>query len=368
MLRSAIRCGACARRGRAKPSQRVAARTLSERGRHAQKRGWLVTNEDTTHYCAYSAASQADASVCAAALAVLLAVPMARGMLFLRHSRACRADFTPQLRFRNLVSRLNLLEEEYNVSYDDLPPDRTSTTSVGGAAPAHGPARVVYRLSGTATFHTLFGLRNFPLDSQTFAVEVMSSWGKEHVRLVRNTAQGARSVISRETFSLASEYDLSGQVHLINRESDPKHSSSMTTYSYLEIQMHVRRKLSFWVWNVWLPLFMVTGLSFGAFLVETTQTAARLSITLTILLTLVSYRFSIMSKLPKIDYLTRLDVRALLMDIESLPASVDSRALSIASRCTFKCALPWCSQLRCKVRSVDTAQLARTTRQHSAEC
>ena len=54
------------------------------------------------------------------------------------------------------------------------------------------------------------------------------------------------------------------------------------TYSYLEIQMHVRRKLSFWVWNVWLPLFMVTGLSFGCFLVETTQTAARLSISLTI--------------------------------------------------------------------------------------
>lgn len=58
--------------------------------------------------------------------------------------------------------------------------------------------------------------------------------------------------------------------------------------------MHVRRRLSFWVWNVWLPLFNVTGLCFGSFLVETTQTAARLSITLTILLTLVSYRFSIM--------------------------------------------------------------------------
>ena len=285
----------------------VAARALSDWERHAQKRGWLVTNEDTKHYCAYPAASHADASGRTCAPAVGLAVPLGSGVVLLRHSRASWPDFTPQLRFRNLVSRLNLLEEEYNISYDDLM-DRNSTTSVGGAAPAHGPARVVYRLSGTATFHTLFGLRNFPLDSQTFAVEVMSSWGKEHVRLVRNTAQGARSVISRETFSLASEYDLSGQVHLINRESDPKHSSSMTTYSYLEIQMHVRRKLSFWVWNVWLPLFMVTGLSFGAFLVETTQTAARLSITLTILLTLVSYRFSIMSKLPKIDYLTRLDM------------------------------------------------------------
>ena len=273
-------------------------------------------------------------------------------MLFAILTRA-PPDFTPQLRFRNLVSRLNLLEEEYNIAYDELPMDRTSSTSVGADAPTHGPARVVYRLSGTATFHTLFGLRNFPLDSQTFAVEVMSSWGKEHVRLVRNTAQGARSVISRETFSLASEYDLSGQVHLINRESDPKHSSSMTTYSYLEIQMHVRRKLSFWVWNVWLPLFMVTGLSFGAFLVETTQTAARLSITLTILLTLVSYRFSIMSKLPKIDYLTRLDVRALVHSFFCLLVLT----CLCYFRCTSKCASPWSLQSRCKARA--PARVAR---------
>ena len=138
------------------------------------------------------------------------------------------------------MSRLNLLEEEYSVSYDDVPTDRTSSTSVSAAAPApaaHGPARVVYRLSGTATFHTLFGLRNFPLDSQTFAVEIMSSWDRAHCRLVRNTVLTARSVISRETFSLASEYDLSGQVHLINRESNPKHSSSMTVR---RIRVHVR--------------------------------------------------------------------------------------------------------------------------------
>ena len=77
------------------------------------------------------------------------------------------------LRFRNLVSRLNLLEEEYSVAYDDVAADRTSSSGTADAAaapPVHGPARVVYRLSGTATFHTLFGLRNFPLDSQTFGV------------------------------------------------------------------------------------------------------------------------------------------------------------------------------------------------------
>ena len=128
-----------------------------------------------------------------------------------------------------MVSKANKLEEEYSVRYDTR----------GGEGGALKPT-VGYRVTGTATFHTQFELQNFPLDAQTFAIEVMSSWDKSHVRLKRNLREAARSVVCRETFTLSNEYDLSGQVHLINCESDPRHSSSKTTYSYIEVQMHIR--------------------------------------------------------------------------------------------------------------------------------
>ena len=149
------------------------------------------------------------------------------------------------LRFRNLVESTEL-EEFYSVTLEEH--DVT-----GRALPKPTPV-VVWRIMGTATFHTSFDLRGFPLDSQTFAIELMSAWDKSHVRLKRNLTENARSVICVETFTLANEYDLSGVMHLLNRDSDTKHSSSGASYSYIQIQMHVRRSLSFWAWNVWLPL------------------------------------------------------------------------------------------------------------------
>ena len=160
------------------------------------------------------------------------------------------ADFAPMLRFRNLVDSTEL-EEFYSVTLEEH--DVT-----GRALPKPTPV-VVWRIMGTATFHTSFDLRNFPLDSQTFAIELMSAWDKAHVRLKRNLTENARSVICVETFTLANEYDLSGVMHLLNRDSDTKHSSSGASYSFIQIQMHVRRSLSFWAWNVWLPL--VRGMS-----------------------------------------------------------------------------------------------------------
>jgi hypothetical protein len=44
--------------------------------------------------------------------------------------------------------------------------------------------------------------------------------------------------------------------------------------------------------NVWLPLFFFTGVSFASFAVEVTALSNRLSVCITILLTLVAYRFS----------------------------------------------------------------------------
>ena len=56
-----------------------------------------------------------------------------------------------------------------------------------------------------------------------------------------------------------------------------------------------------------LPLFQFTLLSFASMLGEITWLDTRLSITLTMLLTKVSYRFSMDEVLPRISYLTLID-------------------------------------------------------------
>ena len=69
--------------------------------------------------------------------------------------------------------------------------------------------------------------------------------------------------------------------------------------------MHPSPAATYWFLNVSLPLFFFTGISFASLAVEVTLLADRLAITITILLTLVSYRFAIMDRLPNVDDLVR---------------------------------------------------------------
>ena len=132
------------------------------------------------------------------------------------------------------------------------------------------------------------------------------------MRLVRNLKSAYRSVIAVDCFTRRNEFALSPRVHLLSRTSDPRHSGRGRVYSRLDVQLRVRRKLQFWLWNLWLPLFQFTLLSFASMLVEITWFDARLSITLTMLLTKVSYRFSMDEVLPRISYLTLVDKYYLL--------------------------------------------------------
>ena len=158
----------------------------------------------------------------------------------------------------------------------------------------------------------LLPLQTFPLDAHTLCIELLSKWDNAHVRLVRNLKSAYRSVVAVERFTRRNEFALSPRVHLLSRTSDPRHSGRGRVYSRLDVQLRVRRKLSFWLWNLWLPLFQFTLMSFASMLVEITWFDARLSITLTMLLTKVSYRFSMDEVLPRISYLTLIDKYYLL--------------------------------------------------------
>lgn len=93
-------------------------------------------------------------------------------------------------------------------------------------------------------------------------------------------------------------------------ELETLHSSQSSTGKArpsLRMELAILRRPAYWWVNVQLPLFCFTGLSFSLFAVEVTALAARLTISLTLLLILVAYRFAIMDALPRVDYVTALD-------------------------------------------------------------
>lgn len=127
------------------------------------------------------------------------------------------------------------------------------------------------------------------------------------VYIVQNLNRKYTSMINPGGFVPIEEYDLLESLSFNPRETNWKSSSSNTVYPELEIQIWCRRKYMFWFYNIILPVTLFTLVAFVACLEDGENLADRCSITLTVLLTNVAYKYMIADKLPSVNYLTLID-------------------------------------------------------------
>jgi hypothetical protein len=212
---------------------------------------------------------------------------------------------------------------------------------VAGKSEKQPVARLSYMQIGTAKFQTNFALRNFPFDTQVLTIRLFSDCSADDVRLVRNMEEKKASLLAALAFqNEAHEYEMSKILWLHTEFKGKKESSSATPRCALNIDVHIRRRSLFWLLNVWFPICTFTGLSFCSFVVEVTNVTARLAITLTILLTLVAYRFAMMNTLPRISYLNWMDTYFQVSFFVVFSVTVHAVALAVRAEETFAYLLP----------------------------
>ena len=90
------------------------------------------------------------------------------------------------------------------------------------------------------------------------------------------------------------------------RDSDPQDSSSGYKYSQLLISMHVRRRSTYWLNNIMLPTFIITGSLLASYSLPRDD-GTRLEVSITVLLALVTFKTVLVEKLPDIGYATLID-------------------------------------------------------------
>ena len=83
----------------------------------------------------------------------------------------------------------------------------------------------------------------------------------------------------------------------------------MLQFSILKISMHVRRKSGFWFNNVFLPCWIITSSLLSSY-GQPAGGGGRLEVSVTVLLTLTSFKFLVADKLPDVDYMTLMCVCA----------------------------------------------------------
>ncbi|MHC4209960.1 MAG: hypothetical protein ACYSWT_09650 [Planctomycetota bacterium] len=162
-----------------------------------------------------------------------------------------------------------------------------------------GQATYRQRFHGTIT--TPLDLRNFPLDRNTVRFRVVAAgYGPGEVEfVVDDHITGQHRPLSIIDFRVAD-----GRARLGTYELQP----GGDRYSEFEYALEVSRAQAYFIWKVIVPLCTIVFMSWAAFWMDPSQQGSRVSVAITSVLTLIAYRFLLGALVPRISYLTRLDI------------------------------------------------------------
>lgn len=157
--------------------------------------------------------------------------------------------------------------------------------------------RVRWRQRWLGNFTANLNLREFPLDRHRFRIHVVSlGYTRDDVRLeVRGTRAPELSITDWEVGPIAAA---NADYLVIPGERE---------IAGVEIAWDVHRQVRFYAIETILPLVLIVLMGWMALWVDASLVAARVSVAMTTMLTLISYRFSLGRSIPRLSYLTRFD-------------------------------------------------------------
>lgn len=163
------------------------------------------------------------------------------------------------------------------------------------------------RLKGT--FLEKLELFNFPFDTQDLTITIASQRSKDEIILEDDELQ--RSTINVESFVDEQEWRLYDEVETFKGsvskfyEGDDAENCIHPTFS---CRTHATRRSGFYTTNIFVVMFFICSMTFSTFSVKYLKRENRLQLSFILLLTTVTFKFAVNSSLPRISYLTTLDV------------------------------------------------------------
>jgi len=163
---------------------------------------------------------------------------------------------------------------------------------------------VVTRQRYFGTFSAPLELHDFPLDRQRFSIRlVVPGFTPEEVRLVSVPAEIAGEMRS-PTFSIV-DWNLGG----IDAGPEPyRVTADGREISGYVLAFDGRRYIGFWAGKAFVSVLIIVAMSWIVFWIDPKHVGPRLSVTVTSMLTLIAYRFLLAQMLPRLSYLTRMDL------------------------------------------------------------
>ena len=166
--------------------------------------------------------------------------------------------------------------------------------------------KVVYQQRYTGKLSQPLKLSDFPMDKHTFTIQFVGTGGTsaDEVEFIPGKATASDIVGG----AIADELSLPDW-EITQSEALPffyRPIEQINTPGFA-FRFEARRFISYYIWQIVLPLTVVVFMSWAAFWIKRSETGVRIAVATSSVLTLIAHRFVLASLLPRLPYMTRMD-------------------------------------------------------------
>jgi len=197
---------------------------------------------------------------------------------------------------------------------------------------------VIVHPDGTAQYVERFGiqlssrldLRRFPFDTERLLI-VIHPFIADADRVVFKLDPD-RTWIGRRfaTYNSLAQWDFIALTSVSS--AVPLSGSVAGTISEVRIEAGLVRKTGFYIWKLMLPLFLMVLLSWSVFWIEASDLNSQMQVAVVTLLTVIAFALALSSELPKVPYLTFIDVYFLVCYVFVFVAILELMTVHVTSR------------------------------------
>jgi hypothetical protein len=175
---------------------------------------------------------------------------------------------------------------------------RDAETFGAKGAEIYPDGRVVYRRRIAANMKNKFDFRSFPFDKQQWDISIVYT-GIQNIKLIPDDL--LQGFYNPDWITISDwKVTYEGQkVYEINALDFP-----LQTF---EVTYGLSRRSDFFIWKVIVPMVLVVLMSWSVFWIDPKNIGAQLTVSVTAILTLIAFQFSVAQLLPTLPYLTSLD-------------------------------------------------------------
>ncbi|XP_055375610.1 pH-sensitive chloride channel 2-like [Condylostylus longicornis] len=167
-----------------------------------------------------------------------------------------------------------------------------------------GDGTVILSIRIQATLYCWMNLRKFPFDEQHCATN-LESWMYNTSELVLHWEKKSPITLAPELH--LTEYVLMNMYHnettIIADLSDLRHGAFAGNYSSLSFTVHLAREMGFYLMDYFLPSMMIVAISWVSFWLQADQSAPRITLGTSTMLTFITLASAQGKTLPKVSYI-----------------------------------------------------------------